>query len=220
VGRRRRVRATATPLRRGHRLTSARTPGCGQRARPGGRGNRPVAYDPSRTLSRGRPSRPGRGNGLVGRAGWSGSVTACADWVAVWVNPRGRSAPGRQRRTRRRRRRILAWEAPSVHPSVACLSSLVSVVGVTPRTARFWKRKHPSFQQPRGLTSAWVPRWVAEDLGRCRDGGGVPAHHGLIAGAAARAAEQARAAAAGKPTPDPQPQTDWQKSTSPLRLAC
>jgi hypothetical protein len=53
-----------------------------------------------------------------------------------------------------------------------CLSSLVSVVGVMPWTARFWKRKHPSFQQTRGLTSAWVPRWVAEDLGRCRDGGG------------------------------------------------
>ena len=27
----------------GHRLTSARTSGCGRRARPGGRGNRPVA---------------------------------------------------------------------------------------------------------------------------------------------------------------------------------
>ncbi|HXZ74604.1 MAG TPA: STAS domain-containing protein, partial [Streptosporangiaceae bacterium] len=31
----------------------------------------------------GRPSQPGRGNGLGGRAGWSGLVTACADWVAV-----------------------------------------------------------------------------------------------------------------------------------------
>jgi phospholipase C len=39
----------------------------------------------------------------------------------------------------------------------------------------------------------------------------APAHHGLIAGAAARAAEQARAAAAGKHAPDPQPPTDWQK---------
>ena len=32
----------------------------------------------------GKPSKPERGNGLVGRAGWSGLVTACADWVAVW----------------------------------------------------------------------------------------------------------------------------------------
>jgi phospholipase C len=39
----------------------------------------------------------------------------------------------------------------------------------------------------------------------------APAHHGLIAGAAARAAEQAQAAAAGNHEPDPQPPTDWQK---------
>ena len=38
----------------------------------------------NRTHVGGRPSKPERGNGLVRRAGWSGLVTACADWVVVW----------------------------------------------------------------------------------------------------------------------------------------
>ena len=78
---------------RGHGAAGS-SPRCCGSACPGvtmgGRSSPSAAARPARLSGYSRVDTGGdqvspiRGNGLVGRAGWSGLVTACADWVAVW----------------------------------------------------------------------------------------------------------------------------------------